>query len=178
MPLPTGARRWVWARPNWRACARARRAGSSGLDGDVAVLDVNRKGLGDVRTLGQRFAVLDYDRVGPDLDALRVEPGLPGAHVEFPAVPGAAQQLADPGALVDAGLRRGQPRHARRLVERRAFVRTAVEQREELAVDMEHDDVAAIHANHLVAAGRDFIGAGDDVTGHRIKACRARGRCR
>jgi hypothetical protein len=31
---------------------------------------------------------------------------------------------------------------------------------------MEHDDVAALDIDDLVAAGRDFIGAGDNVTGH------------
>ena len=45
-------------------------------------------------------------------------------------------------------------------------MRAAVEQREEFAVDMEHDDVAAVDFNHLVAAGRNIRGAGDDVTGH------------
>ena len=45
-------------------------------------------------------------------------------------------------------------------------MRAAIEQREELAVDVEHDDVAAIDVDHLVAAGRDVGGAGDDVAGH------------
>ena len=45
-------------------------------------------------------------------------------------------------------------------------MRAAVEQREELAVDMEHDDVAAIDLDHLVTARRNVCGAGDDVTGH------------
>src|SRR5580704_9898973 len=135
---------------------------------------MHRKGLCHIRALleslleffGQLLAALDCDRIGSYLDPLRIEPGLAGAHVEFPAVPGAAQQLADAGALVDAGLRRRQPRHACRLVERRALVRAAVEQRKELAVDMKHDDVAAVDADHLVAAGRNFRGARDDVTGH------------
>jgi hypothetical protein len=35
-------------------------------------------------------------------------------------------------------------------------MRAAVEQREELTVNMEHDDVAAVDADHLVAAGRDL----------------------
>src|SRR6266403_1774909 len=122
-------------------------------------------------------AVVEDNRIGPHLEAIRIEPGLPGAHVELPAMPGAAQQFADAGTLVDAGLRRGQPRHARRLVERRAGVRAAVEQREELAIDVEHDDVAPLHINHLVAAGRNLCGAGDNVTGHGIKACTARERC-
>jgi hypothetical protein len=45
-------------------------------------------------------------------------------------------------------------------------MRTAIEQREELAIDVEHDDVAALDANNLVAAGRDVRGAGDDMPGH------------
>jgi hypothetical protein len=48
-------------------------------------------------------------------------------------------------------------------------MRTAIEQREEFAVDMKHHNVAAIDGNHLVAAGRDIRGAGDDVAGHLIK---------
>ena len=35
-------------------------------------------------------------------------------------------------------------------------MRAAIEQREELAVDVEHDDVAAVDADNLVAAGRDL----------------------
>src|SRR3954469_13330787 len=79
-------------------------------DDDVAVLDMNRECLGDIRPLGQRLAILDHDRIGPDLDALGVEPGLAVAHVELPPVPGAAEQLPDPRAFVDAGLLRRQPR--------------------------------------------------------------------
>src|SRR5260370_39837984 len=141
------------------------------LDNDVAVFDMHRKCLGHVRPPGQRLGVFDDDRIGPYLDALRIEPGLAGAHIEFPAVPGAAQEFADPRALIDSGLRRGQSRDAGGLVERRAFVRATIEQREELAVDMEHDNVAAVDIDHLVAAARDLRGAGDDVTGHRSKAC-------
>src|SRR3954452_19432282 len=98
---------------------------------------MDRKSLGHVGTLLQFLAALDRDGGGADLDALGVEPGLPVAHVEFPAMPRAAQQLADPRALVNAGLRRGQPRHARRLLQGSAGMRTAIEQREELAIDME-----------------------------------------
>src|SRR5256885_17131081 len=100
---------------------------------------MHRKRLRHVGPFRQRLAVLYRHRIGPDPDALGVEPGLAGTHVELPAVPGAANEFADPRALVDAGFRRGQPRHARRLVERRAFVRAAIEQREELAIDMEYD---------------------------------------
>src|SRR6185503_16034909 len=124
-----------------------RRFENSGLDDDVAVLDVNGEGFGDIRPLRERFAVLDHNRIGSHLDAFRIEPGLSVAHVELPSVPGAAQQFADPRALVDAGLRRGQARNAGRLVERRAGMGTTVEQREELAIDVKYDDVAPIQCN-------------------------------
>src|SRR5260370_16110593 len=148
------------------------------LDNDVAVFDMHRKCLGHVRPLGQRLAVFDDDRIGPYLDALRIEPGLAGAHIEFPAVPGAAPEFAYPRALIDSGLRRGQSRDASGLVERPAFARATIKQREELAVDMEHDNVAAIDIDHLVAAGPDLAGSSHGVTGPWIRACRARGRCR
>jgi hypothetical protein len=35
-------------------------------------------------------------------------------------------------------------------------MRAAVKQSKEFAVDVEHDDVAPIHLDHLVAAGRDI----------------------
>ena len=81
------------------------------------------------------------------------------------------KQFADPRALVDAGLRRGQPRDAGGFFQRRAGMRTAIEQREELAVDMEHDDVAAVDVDDLVAAGRNVRRARDDVTGHVVLYC-------
>src|SRR6201995_4873451 len=100
---------------------------------------MHRKRFGYVGPLLQSLAALDRDRIGTDFHPLRIEPGLTVAHVEFPAVPRTAQELADPRALVDAGLRRRQPRHAGRLFQRRAGMRAAVEQREELAIDVEHD---------------------------------------
>src|SRR4029079_1616402 len=134
----------------------------SGLDDDVAVLDMHREGLGDIGALGEAvleflgdfLAAFDRDRIGTDLEALRIEPGLPVAHVEFPAVPGAAQQFADPRTLEYAGLRRGQPRHARRLFQRRAGVRTATDPRRELAPDVAHDDVPARDAETLFPGRR------------------------
>src|ERR1700710_1576302 len=44
-------------------------AAGSGLDDDVAVLDVHRKGLGDIGTFCQCLAILDHDRIGADLDS-------------------------------------------------------------------------------------------------------------
>src|SRR5215475_155566 len=127
---------------------------------------MHRKGIGDIGALLQFLAAFDRDRERAHLEALRIEPGLAVAHVELPAVPGATQQFADAIAVVDAGLRRCQPRDAGGLVQRRALVRAAIEQREELAVDMKHDDVASLDADHLVAAEWNLRGARDDVTSH------------
>lgn len=81
-------------------------------------------------------------------------------------MPGTAQHLPDPRALIDAGLGRGQPCHTSCFLQRGAFMRAAVQQRKELAVDVEHDDIAACDVDDLVAAGQDVAGSRDDVTGH------------
>src|SRR5271168_209775 len=129
------------------------------------------KGFRDIWPLFHLFDELltafDRNGEGADLETLGVEPGLTVAHIELPAMPGTAQQFAHARAMIDARLRRRQPRHARRLVQRRALMRAAVQQRKELAVDMEHDNVAAVDADNLVAAGWNLASAGDDVTGHQ-----------
>jgi len=77
---------------------------------------------------------------------------------------GAAQQLADPRTLIDAGS--DDVSRARRPPCRAVRLHAGtVEQREELAVDMEHD-CRGRRRNHLVAAGRDLRGAGDDMARH------------
>ena len=52
-----------------------------GLDDNVVVIDVHREGLGDIgplfESLGQHFAAFDHDRIGTDLDRLRIEIRLP-----------------------------------------------------------------------------------------------------
>ena len=69
-------------------------------------------------------------------------------------------------ALVLAGLVRLQVCDARRFRQRRALVRAAIEEREELAVDMKDDDLAPPDGDDLVAARRDIGGLGDDVARH------------
>jgi hypothetical protein len=46
-------------------------------------------------------------------------------------------------------------------------VGAAIQQREELAIDVEYDDVAAVDLDDLVAAGWNVRSARDDVTGHQ-----------
>ena len=79
----------------------------------MAPLHRDRVGLGDIRAVGQvclgrgiggnRLLALDRDVIAPDAHARRVEPGLPAADVELPAVPGAAQYLARAAVLVLTG---------------------------------------------------------------------------
>jgi hypothetical protein len=51
----------------------------------------------------------------------------------------------------------------------------AAEQRKEFAIDMEHDDIAALDADDLVAARQDVGGSGDNVTGHGSKSVKRAG---
>src|SRR5580692_12723981 len=115
----------------------AARAKESRLDDHVVVLNMDRKGFRHIGSLGERLTILDDNRIGPDLDALGIEPGLAVAHVEFPTMPGATQQFADTRALIHPGFRRGQPRHTGCLVERRTGMRAAIKQSEEFAIGVE-----------------------------------------
>ena len=65
------------------------------------------------------------------MHAVGIAPGLAGADIELPAMPGAAQHLALAGQAVFAGRRRYQAADDRPATERRALVRAAVDQREE-----------------------------------------------
>ena len=62
------------------------------------------QGLGDIRPLHHARSRLDIDRIGPGAKALGVAVGLAGADVEFPAVPGAADDLAQSGVFDLAGI--------------------------------------------------------------------------
>src|SRR6516162_9830635 len=76
--------------------------GVSGLDHHVVVLDRDRHGLGDVGAGDELRSRLHRDRVPARAHARRITPRLAGAHVEFPAMPGAADDLARPGIAVMA----------------------------------------------------------------------------
>ena len=103
--------------------------------------NADAEGLGDVRAL---------DSLGPSrpaasarLHLLRVAPGLAGADVELPGVPGATDDLAAADVFVLAGLlRRTRPREV--ALARQPPGAAAVRQREELAAEVEpHDGAAA-----------------------------------
>ena len=81
------------------------------FDQHVAVLDVHRKGLGDVGPLGQRLAVFDRDRIGADLYALRIEIGLARCACRIPS---RATRSAAVRRRASAGRRRAPARSAAR----------------------------------------------------------------
>src|SRR5215213_7800191 len=83
---------------------------------DMPPLHSNLVGLGNIWTplqAGLGYGIgsscllaFDCDIIAPHAHARRVKPGLPGADVELPAVPWAAQHLARPAVIVFAGARR------------------------------------------------------------------------
>src|SRR5215470_18468138 len=84
----------------WAEGLRGTSPGASGSD--VVVLDRDRHGLCDVGARDQPRSRLHRNVVPARAHARRITPGLAGAHVEFPAVPGAADDLAGPRIAVIA----------------------------------------------------------------------------
>src|SRR4029079_16820370 len=68
----------------------------------VVVLDADRHGLGHIGPGHQPCARLHRDGIGTRTHAGGIAPGLAGADVELPAVPGAADDLARAGVAVVA----------------------------------------------------------------------------
>src|SRR6185437_8480635 len=117
--------------------------------------------------LRQRLARLHRHRVAARAHRVEVAPGLAGADVELPAVPRAAQHLALPYQAELAGTIRLGETDEHATAQRRALVRAAIYQREMLAADVEHADLAALHRDDLAVPRRDLAHAGDDMPGHR-----------
>src|SRR4029450_13389832 len=111
---------------------------ASRLDDDVVVLDLHRHGFGDIRACDQAGSSLDLDGVAGGADAGGIAPGLAGADVEFPAVPGAADDLARTGVAIVAGSVRFHEPGLLALKQAAAAVRAAVVEGEELAAQIEH----------------------------------------
>src|SRR6186713_2136578 len=70
----------------------------------VIALDRNLDGLRNVRTFHDGRARLDGRRIGPRAETFWIAIGLSGADVEFPAMPGAADDLAEFGVFDLAGI--------------------------------------------------------------------------
>src|SRR6266403_1865655 len=88
------SRRVKPAHPSRRALSRAPRDEASQVHHHVVAFHRDRDGLRDVRPLHHARAGLDIDWIGFRPEPLRIAIGLTGADIEFPAVPGAADDLA------------------------------------------------------------------------------------
>ncbi len=85
-------------------------------------------------------------------------------------MPGTAQDLTLAVVFVVAGITRAHEARQHAIAEARAFVWALVGEREQLALDVEHDDVAALDAHALAGARRQVRGAGHDMAGHVLIA--------
>src|SRR5262249_25929400 len=125
----------AWAE-GLRGTSRGASGSASGLHHHVVVLDLDRHGLCDVGARDQPRSRLHRNVVPARANARRITPGLAGAHVEFPAVPGAADDLAGPGiAVIARPIRFHQPRLFA-VKEAAAPVRAAIVEREKLAAQI------------------------------------------
>ncbi len=88
-----------------RRCAAPRNDEWLQIDHHVVALHRHLDGLGDVRAFHHIGAGLDIDRIGTDAKTARIAIGLAGAEIELPAMPGAAQDLAELGVFDLAGVR-------------------------------------------------------------------------
>ena len=126
----------------------------SQIDHHVVAFHRHRERLRDVRSRHHTGARLDMDRIGLDPKPAGIAVGLAGADVELPAVPGAADDFAEPGVFDGAGIGRLRKSDQRPLAQRRALVRAAVQQAEELALDVEDRDRPFIDGEKLARARR------------------------
>jgi len=92
--------------------------------------------------------------------------GLSSAHVEFPAVPGAADDLPKPGVFDLAGILGLREPDQRAFAQRSALMRAAVQQAEILALDVEDRDRPSLDLQEFSRARRKPLHRGNDVTGH------------
>src|ERR1700761_1954372 len=111
-------------------------------------------GLRHIWPLHHGSARFDIDRISLHPKAFWVAIGLAGADVELPAMPGAAQDFAEPGVFDLTGIGRLRKPDQRSFAERRALMRAAVHQAEELALDVEDRDRPVIDGDEFARARR------------------------
>src|SRR5690349_17380561 len=133
----------------------------------VVALDRDLHSLGDVGSLHHRRARLDIDRIGFHAEAARVAIGLPGADVELPAVPWTANDLAKPGVFDLTGIAGAREPDQRAFAKCGALMRAAIEQAEELALDVEDRDRPVIDGDEFTRPRRQLIHRGNHMTRHQ-----------
>src|SRR5262245_16971657 len=160
--------------PPWRARSlrRAQGAGgglcSSSFDHDVVVFDGDGKRLGRVRALHKFCSGFHRDGVVHEPHALGIAPGAACADVELPGMPGTADDLTGARILIVAGSRRCDSTREFAARQAATLMRALIGECEELALDIENNDVAPCHLHQLSRPRRDLGGSGDDVAGHGL----------
>src|SRR6516165_4953715 len=99
------------------------RPGMTGLQihHHVIAFDGDFDGLRDIWALHHGGAWLDIDGIGLHAEAAGIAIGLAGADVELPAMPGAADDLAEPGVFDRAGIGGLREPDQRTFAQRRAL---------------------------------------------------------
>jgi hypothetical protein len=139
----------------------------SEIDDEVVALDLDRNRFGDIRPLRDGGARLDIHWVRLHAEAARIAIALAGADVELPAVPGAAQDFARPRVFDLAGIFGLRKTNQWPLAEIGALMRTAVQQAEKFALDVEDRDRSAVELDEFARARRQLIDRGNDVSSHQ-----------
>src|SRR5262249_16747836 len=110
---------------------------------------------------------LHRDRVAACAHARRITPGLAGAHVEFPAMPGAADDLAGPGIAVMARSIRFHQSRLLAVKEAAPPVPATIVEPEKLAAHFEPPDPPPVPLGELAGAGRNVGDRGNHMLGHQ-----------
>src|SRR3954451_3803035 len=138
------------------------------LHHDVVALDFHRYRLGNVRPLHHARSRLDMRGISLHAEAARVAVGLAGADVELPAMPGAANDLAELGIFDLARILRLREPDQGSLAQRSALMRAAVHQAEIFTLDVENCDRPSVDLQKFSRAGRKLVDRGNHMPRHQL----------
>src|SRR5437870_1466887 len=130
-----------WLRPTCRC--QQQTSSTLSLDHQVVALDPHWKRLRLIRSLDQLRPCPHRDRKLPNAHPTRIAPGLAGADVELPAVPGTFHHLAGARITIFPGRPGFHEAGLDAVKKAAAAVRAAVGEREKFAIEVEHHDGAA-----------------------------------
>src|SRR3954467_8525542 len=139
---------------------------TSYLNHDIVLLNRHRYRFSHIRSFDNGLARRDLDGVTAEIDLGRIAKTLAGANVEFPAMPGAANNLAGAGVVVLTRFVRFNQSGHQPLAHRAALVRASVEQPVEVTIKVEHRDLAPAHGDELPLPRWNFRNRGDDMLAH------------
>src|SRR5262249_8943552 len=136
------------------------------FDYHVLLLDGHRHRLGDIRALDHVGASGNLRRIGPRPHLGRLAPGLAGADIELPAVPGATYHLDLTEHAELARLVTDRKAGDEAIAQASALVRTPVKQAVEFTAEIEDADRPSADREHFVGARRDLGDGSNDVSSH------------